>query len=530
MSKLFVIVCAVSAFCAISALAANPHGTCGADVRWELDLKTGVFTMNGTGPMNSYEGLAYPPWFSYRDEILSVIVSEGVTSIGAYAFFLPHNLTSVQLPSTVTSIGTNAFDECFKLASINIPQGLKYIDRCAFNGCAIPYIKLPKTVEYVGFNVFGDCHELTAIDVDPENPNLKSIDGVLFNKTVPNLLQYPAGKPGDYKIPSFVESVTGNAFIGAERVTSVVVPPSMTAIPTGMLFKCLSLKSVSLPDTITSIGSYAFERCISLETFVIPAKVTSFGHSVFANCTNLKAVSYLGSYEPAFVNYTFLHDGALKMICVPESYNSTKFCDSNITCKSSSCGLLNSQCHDWSAKGDTCSFPEKEKVMKWKNNTNECVEYLCDNQEGFIAKSKCGDKSMQCIDDKCFKKDEVENKKWVVYIEFNTSDVVIPESGQLVKELAKLSKVDEYDMKVVIEYDGEGGVKRVIVYVDDEYQATDITEAVNKLDKGASCEGILCKSEKAKTEEYIPMASGANHMRNVMAMFVAMVFILLSIH
>jgi len=531
MSKLFAFVCAVSAL-AISALADNPHGDCGEDVLWAYDPDIRTLTMNGTGPTYDYPRLEQAPWYTFRDEIEHLIVGEGVTSIGLSSFFFCDNLTTVKFPSTLRSVRDGAFEYCKKLSSVNFPEGLKRIGLTAFNGCAIPYVKLPKSLEVYGFNCFGGCPNLTAIDVDPDNPIIKSIDGVLFNKTIPKLLQYPGGKAGPYTIPSFVETIGGNAFWGAHLLTSLVVPPSVTEVAYGMVHGCTSLKHLYLPDTITSTDSFAFCDCSSLETLVLPAKLKSLGSEPFDGCKNLKAISYLGSSEPECGNYMWYGADALKVICVPESYNSTTLCGKAITCRSSSCGLLDSQCHDWSAEGDTCSFEQKKSVKEWENHTTDCLNYVCENQEGFIAKSKCDDELMKCMEDKCFEKDKVEGKKWVVYIEFNASDIVIPESDELTKELSNLSKVDEYDMKVVIEYDGNGGVKRVLVYVDDEDQANDIVETVNKLDKGASCEGILCKSIKAKAEDLSPKISpsGANHIHSVMAMFVAMVFILLSIY
>jgi len=309
----------------------------------------------------------------------------------------------------------------------------------------------------------------------------------------------------------------------------------VTAISAGNFNGCKSLTHVSLPDTIESIGKYSFDSCTSLKSFVIPAKVKSIDFDAFYDCPNLESIAYLGTEEPEFGQNIFKNDNKLKTICVPESYTSTSFCGKNITCKSSSCRLMNSECHDLSEQNGQCTFTRKQAASDWEKQTSDCVNFVCDNDEGMVAKSKCDDNSpiTLCLDDKCFDSGVVSTKTWTVVIEFDNIDVLVISSDDFEKELVDLTNYSDSIMKAVIEYDDNGVLKRVIVYVDDESQARNIADAVNKLDKSGSCEGVLCKSESAivvDLKPVVPVPSCGSYYHGTLALLVAMLFLLLSIN
>jgi len=539
MSKTFAFVCAVFAL----ALVANAHGVrrisrdesgiCGNDIRWKYESDTGAFTLTGFGPMWDYLNHSSIPWWSFRKNITSVVFDNRITRVGQNAFMFAENMKTVSLPTSLKSIGQDAFFTCSNLTSVTFPEGLEMIDLTAFSSCeSLTSVKLPASLNHFGFNVFGSCTKLEKIDVDSGNRWLKSVDGVLFNKTVPNLISYPGGKGGDYVVPSDTKTIGANAFWSAHLVTSIVLPQGITEINHGTFYGCSSMKTINIPTGVTSIGNYAFERCSSLTSLVIPSKVTSIGFDAFYDCTSLKYFSYLGETEPECGSYAFKNDNALDLMCVPEAYNSTSLCGLSISCRSSTCNYLGSPCFDVSDDKDICEFTKSEAAVDWEKHSNGCLEYKCNDENGFVAKSKCSDNSMSCVDDKCFDKDEVSGKTYVVTIEFDSSDKLIVESGDIAKELSKLTKIDEYDLKTVIEYDEHGVVKRALVYVDDEEQAKDVTDAVNNLDKGASCQGVLCDSKKAEMKEIHQKSpdSSANVLRSMIGLFMAMAIILLSIN
>ena len=115
-------------------------GTCGAEgnngdnLTWILDDE-GVLTISGTGAMASWNWKG-SPWYANKDKIESVVIEDGVTSIGANAFDGCSGLTSITIPSSVTSIGEYTFYGCSGLTSITIPNSVTSIGTSAFSGCS----------------------------------------------------------------------------------------------------------------------------------------------------------------------------------------------------------------------------------------------------------------------------------------------------------------------------------------------------------------------------------------------------------
>ena len=97
-------------------------GTCGENLTW--NLSNGTLTISGFGAMTDYSNnsSSRAPWYSSRSSITSVIISDGVTSIGERAFYYCSSLTSVTIPNSVTSIGDYAFYNCSSLTSVTIPN------------------------------------------------------------------------------------------------------------------------------------------------------------------------------------------------------------------------------------------------------------------------------------------------------------------------------------------------------------------------------------------------------------------------
>ena len=119
-------------------------GTCGDNVTWKL-TSDGTLTISGKGAMDNYKFDGYDylansyyytdaPWDTYRYHIKSVVIENGVTSIGDRAFYGCVNLSNVTIPSSVTSIGEYAFYDC-RLASVTIPSRVTSIGSNAFEEC-----------------------------------------------------------------------------------------------------------------------------------------------------------------------------------------------------------------------------------------------------------------------------------------------------------------------------------------------------------------------------------------------------------
>ena len=217
-------------------------GSCGDNVIYSLDTETGVLTISGTGKMKDYSGEDSP--FYQNSNIKSVIIENGVTSIGNLAFSSCNSLIEVSLPSSIISLGVSAFSGCENLMSISIPANVADIQSIAFAG----------------------CKKLTSIEVDSNNENYSSINGVLFDKNITELVCYPAGKnDASYTVPNTVKSFAYGSFYDCENLTNVIIPNGVTSIGGASFWNCKNLKSIVIPKSVTKIDLFSFNGCESLK-------------------------------------------------------------------------------------------------------------------------------------------------------------------------------------------------------------------------------------------------------------------------
>jgi hypothetical protein len=244
-----------------------------------LTIQSGEFKMNGTTLVRYYGGAD------------NVIIPAGVTSIGDSAFNNHMLLTSITIPSSVTSIRDFAFFGCIALTSVTIPSSVTSIGNSVFGMCAsLRSITIPSGVTSIGDFVFNDCGSLTNINVDAQNREFSSVDGVLFNKNRTELITYPAGKQGNYTIPSSVTTIKVAAFYSCKNLTGVTIPSSVTAIRTSAFEECVRLTSITIPSSVTLIGPNAFEES-GLTSIIIPSSVTRIYDEAFKGCASLRTVT-----------------------------------------------------------------------------------------------------------------------------------------------------------------------------------------------------------------------------------------------
>jgi hypothetical protein len=298
--------------------------------------------------------------------LLSVVIREGVTSIGNNAFSGCSSLTSLSIPASVISIGNSAFEYCLSLTSVNIPgsvvnigetafascralthviladgvqnvgfaafawcssltsitlpDSLTGIGNSAFQGCtALTSITLPGGVANLGAFVFTNCTALTNINVDPDNPYFMSAGGIMYNKSGSTLVQYPVGRPdASFMIPNVVTTIGDGAFAACMSLTSVTIPDGVTRIGDGAFYACTALASLNIPNGVTSIGDFAFEECSALTRITIPAGVTCIGDYTFADCTALTEINVLGNVT-CIGEFAFAWCESLPSISLPAS-------------------------------------------------------------------------------------------------------------------------------------------------------------------------------------------------------------------
>ena len=154
-----------------AALAADvvASGTCGAEgdgsnLTWTLDSE-GLLTISGTGAMKEYDPYK-APWYGSRSRVKSAVIAEGVTSIGADAFWYCTSLTGVTIPDSVTSIGWSAFCGCESLTSVTIPDSVTSIGEHAFDGCtSLTSVTIPDSVTSICDYAFNGCTSLTSVTI-----------------------------------------------------------------------------------------------------------------------------------------------------------------------------------------------------------------------------------------------------------------------------------------------------------------------------------------------------------------------------
>lgn len=235
----------------------------GSDVTWQLtentdDPSTYKLTISGSGAMEDFPFGSYQPWYSFHDQITSVVVSPGVTSIGQCAFSRFAKLTHVDIADSVISIGWDAFYYCSSLTNITIPQSVTYIGPLAFFHCTnLSSITLSNNITSIGSSAFEDCTNLTSIT-----------------------------------IPGSVTSIGLAAFCNCTKLTSITIPDSVTTIDLEAFKNCSSLTSITIPGSVTSIGPYVFDGCTSL-------------NDIRYSGTSESVISALSGYVPTLVTFDY---------------------------------------------------------------------------------------------------------------------------------------------------------------------------------------------------------------------------------
>lgn len=252
----------------------------------------------------------------FGSQVTKYIIGAAVQNIGKYAFCRCKSLNSLSISNSVTNIGYEAFRGCSGLTSIIIPNSVTNIEGWAFPDCTgLTSLVIPNSVTSIGHDAFFGCISLASIDVNINNTNYSSADGVLFSKDKTVLIQYPEGKKGTYIIPESVKSIGHSAFLNCFGLTSVHIPNSVTNIGHGAFSNCNKLISVNIPNSITFIESRTFSRCASLSSVTIPNSVTGIGEYAFDHCNVLTFITIPNSVTN-IGKYTFWYCDKLSSVTI----------------------------------------------------------------------------------------------------------------------------------------------------------------------------------------------------------------------
>ena len=252
-------------------------------------LSGGAFNSSGLVSITLPEGVnVYTMMFRGCDDLKTVVLSEGIEIIGAYAFEYCTALETIVIPSTVKSIGDYAFRNCTSLKKIALPASLEKLGNSVFFNC--------ENLEIVEF---GDVSklEITDSNVFSKIKNLKYNEYgnamYLGNQDNPYVLLL---KAKDENITSCTvhddtQVIGPSAFKNCKSLYSVEMPDSLKTICVGAFQNCWSLEAIDLPDGVTEIDSFCFDGCTSLKNITLPANLTRIESYAFRN-TGLRSIKF----------------------------------------------------------------------------------------------------------------------------------------------------------------------------------------------------------------------------------------------
>ena len=260
---------------------------------WTLADKT--LTIRGSGNMKNWEYNSNEDWHNtqYTNIIENIVIDDTITNIGEYAFSKCSNVKDIKIPEGVKNIKKSTFEECSRLESITIPKGVTSIENMAFYGCSsLVNITIPEKVINIGI-AFNKCESLEQIEVNPENENYMSENGILFNKEKTKIIKYPSAKRDkeEYIIPNGVTEIEEYAFRECTVLTKITIPNGLEKIGMYSFENCSNLTTVTIPESVTIIENAAFNNCRNLTNIKIPEKVTEIKGDTFTDCKNLKKIN-----------------------------------------------------------------------------------------------------------------------------------------------------------------------------------------------------------------------------------------------
>jgi len=323
-------------------------GSCGVNVEWQLD-STGTLHVFGTGEMQAYTWSNFvpnTPWYAYRSSITKIVIGDGVTAIGASAFYKLNYVTEVDISDDVVSIGKYAFSGCSRMEEIVFPDNLQYIGSDCFDFCnSLTCVEIPESVTGMGNGIFYSCSNLQKVTLPA---NMTALPDGMFQKCIAlKTVVFPADAQlteigyrafydcsglESFAVPDTVVSMDGEVFGRCTSLKQLKLPNGIQKITAGLCTGCASLERIEIPAAVTAIGESAFYGCAGLKEVVLGRGVTSIGRSAFFQCVRLTNILVppnissigqygLGFYENAMEQTTVIPN--IKLLCYEGSFGET---------------------------------------------------------------------------------------------------------------------------------------------------------------------------------------------------------------
>lgn len=342
---------------------------------WSFSQETGTLTLTGNGPIPTYRQYGDRPWDAHIENIKKIVVSDGLTLVGGYAFYKHESLEEVQLPEGLHYIGEGAFELCSSLKTVSLPNTVTFIGADAFSGCSLtqlvipdsvtaisegafssafegtPELVIPASVLTIGNNAFAD-NQFSKISVEQGNTEYYTdADGVLYGKAPSELIKAPTSLSGIYHVAEGTSVICYNAFDGVRNLEELVLPDSLFKIE-NYAFHRSAIDRMVIPNSVTNLGEGAFFSCSIdqvtlpnnleripdslflssyLDSITIPESVTSIGRSAFMYCSleSVKIPNGVTTIEAS----AFAENKELKSVYIPDSVSqiaSSAFCGSSV--------------------------------------------------------------------------------------------------------------------------------------------------------------------------------------------------------
>ncbi|MDD6094342.1 MAG: leucine-rich repeat domain-containing protein, partial [Clostridia bacterium] len=287
-------------------------GKMGDDVYWKYDQTEKLLKFSGTGDMYDFENTTDQPWYSYRNDIITIVIGEGITSVGSLNFCNCKGIKTVTFPSTLERIGASAFKSCSSLVMLSIPDSVTYIGAEGFRSCSELYsVTVPDTLMYLGDYAFSGCN---GIDYTVYENGY-----YVGNKTNPYvvLVKTEDLSVSSAEIAEGTKFVSSAVFNNASQLTSVTIPDSVISIGQSAFSGCTALEKIVIPDSVVSVGVRAFYGCTSLESVKLSEKLDIIPEAMFYNCSSLSQIEIPGSVK-RIVRDAFYSCRALTSVTIPD--------------------------------------------------------------------------------------------------------------------------------------------------------------------------------------------------------------------